>query len=146
MVMEVSGNWRGYYLYGAGYVLPHFGKKVDIVAILKGSGTEFEGKIVQEIGEYGIPIPASIKGYIDSDFISFVKTYPCFPVIKDPGSKELEIQEGELEVFHDGFLDITNDAIYGIWRIPTVYINDQGEEQIADSEGIWCLWRVTVSE
>ena len=136
--MKLSGNWEGFYEYGQGYTLPHFGKRVKIVATISEANFSFTGTINEEQNEYSVPLEATIKGFIDDDFISFVKTYPKKPILKEFGKTEIIFENSKLEIEHEGFVDVENNSIYGNWYIKELITDEFGSfENII--QGIWIL-------
>lgn len=115
--MNLIDNWQGYYEYGEGYRLPQFGKRVKITVTLQGSNDNFIGKVKEEASENAVPLEATIKGFTQDDFISFVKTYPKAPRLKEFGNTDLVMERGRLEIEHNGYIDTEFDALYGTWCI-----------------------------
>lgn len=134
--MNLMGNWKGYYEYGDGYVLPQFGEKVTIFVNLQGNNDSFIGTVEEETSEHSIPLKATIKGFSQNDFISFVKTYPKIPRLKEIGSTEVIYDSGCLEIEHDGIIDSKHNAIYGSW---TIIENGDIENAVY---GTWLLKKV----
>lgn len=137
--MNIIGNWKGYYEYGVGYSLPYFGKRVKIEVVFDGTTESFKGYINEEESEYSVPLKASIKGFSEEAFISFVKKYPGSPRIEE-GSGRLMIDEGELEIEHEGVIDFENDSIYGAWFITEIITDEEGSFEMIN-QGIWFLER-----
>lgn len=125
--MDIKGMWKGYYEYGGGYILPQFGERVQIEVVLKGANETFEGFVNEVESPHSVPLKAKIKGFSEDSFISFVKTYPKKPQIKELGSIDMIFEEGELKIEHEGFVDVENNAIYGKWYISEIHSDEDGE-------------------
>ena len=140
--MEINGKWKGYYEYGLGYILPYFGNRVELEMIVNvDSSGNITGSTTEVPSEFSVNVEASIKGFIDQDLISFIKTYPVLPSIADDGT--IQLTEGTLEIQHTGFIDRENQAIYGDWLIEEKFINEEGYNDIEYLTGIWLLIRGT---
>ena len=136
--MKLSGNWEGFYEYGQGYTLPHFGKRVKIFATMSEDNYSFTGTINEEQNEYSVPLEANIKGFVEDNFISFVKTYPKKAILKEFGKTEMAFENTKLEIEHEGYFDVNNNSIYGNWFIrEQVTVDSETFESIC--EGIWLL-------
>lgn len=140
--MELSGNWEGYYEYGLGYSLPHFGERVKMKVSLSGDHEEFTGEIEEEQSEFSVPQPSTLTGFCEDNFISFVKTYSLMPRIEEDGSTDLVEEKGQLEVIHEGVLDEKNKAIYGNWTIIESFKDEMGLVQEYAMGGIWLLKKI----
>ena len=71
--MNLSGEWEGYYEYGIGYYLPYFGERVKLYISLEDLNEGLTGKCSEEESEFSVPSIASIKGFHEEEYISFVK-------------------------------------------------------------------------
>ncbi len=139
--MDLIDKWIGYYEYGEGYSLPLFGERVTIRVNLQGRNDNFIGTVKEEESEHSVPLEATIKGFSKDDFISFVKTYPKMPRLKEYGSSEIVLEMGQLEIEHYGYIDTEFDAIYGTWSI-TEKGSVQKNTGINTVYGSWLLRRV----
>ena len=74
--MNLIDNWEGYYEYGEGYTLPQFGERINILVNLQGTNDSFIGTVKEEKSDYSVPADATIKGFSENEFISFIKKYP----------------------------------------------------------------------
>ena len=86
-----------------------------------------EGRISGEIHEFPSEFSprkdSTLKGFIEEDFISFIKTYPDIPE----------------EVNYVGIVDEENDALYGVWIIDEEIVNDQGYKEQIYFAGTWLI-------
>lgn len=130
--MDLSGNWQGFYEYGLGYELPFFGQRVKIKAAITDVNGSFTGEIEEDNSEFSVQLKSSIKGFVEDDFISFVKKY------SNPNSEENDL----LEVEYEGFIDEENQSIYGSWLIKEVMTDENLGTFDYTTEGIWLLSRV----
>ena len=134
--MNLTSNWQGFYEYGSGYDLPYFGQRVNIKASITDVNGSFTGEIEEDDSVFSTKLNATIKGFIEDSFISFVKQYPKYPIISDDYSSIIRYENKTLEIEHEGILDENNNSIYGNW-----YIMTENNDEIA-SQGIWLLTKI----
>jgi hypothetical protein len=139
--MNIIGNWKGYYEYGAGYSLPQFGERVEISASFQGNNDKFIGTIKEKPSEHSVPMDATVQGFTENDLISFIKRYPKVPRLKEFGSSEIELESGQLEIEHVGTIDSDYNCIYGTWSI-TENISDELGVYEDTVYGTWLLKKV----
>jgi hypothetical protein len=133
--MNLSGNWQGFYEYGSGYELPYFGQRVNIKASITDLNGSFTGEIEEDGSIFSVKLEATIKGFIEDGFISFVKQYPKYPIISDDYTNII-YENNILEIEYEGIMDENNNSIYGNW-----YIMDKTNNEIS-SQGIWLLTKI----
>ncbi|MDT7832897.1 hypothetical protein RQM59_10935 [Flavobacteriaceae bacterium S356] len=139
--MDVKGKWTGYYQYGVGYNLPFFAERVKIdVTLVTDSLGNIQGTMTERHDSYAVPLESSIKGFIDFELISFIKSYDASPEIKEDYSG-IEIGKGSLNVDYSGLVDQKNGALYGEWVIEEKFVNNDGQNDIEFFTGIWMLKR-----
>ena len=134
--MNLTGNWQGFYEYGSGYDLPYFGQRVQFKASITDVNGSFKGEIEEDDSIFSVNLKATIKGFIEDSFISFVKQYPKYPMISDDYSSINIYDNKTLEIEHEGILDENHNSIYGNW-----YIMNENNDEIA-SQGIWLLTKI----
>lgn len=134
--MNLTGNWQGFYEYGIGYHLPYFGQRVQIKASITDVNGFFTGEMEEDGSDFSVKLKASIKGFTEDSFISFVKQYPKYPIISDDYSSIIMYENKALGIEYEGILDENNNSIYGNW-----YIMSESNEEIA-SQGIWLLTKI----
>jgi len=140
--MNIEGKWKGYYEYGVGYQLPFFGSRVEIEVDFKVDNDEnITGTISETPSDFSVNAEATIKGFIDQSLISFIKSYPFYPMI-DPENNKIEFEDGALDIQHTGFIDKENKAIYGEWLIEEKFINEEGQNDISYETGTWLVRRI----
>ncbi len=139
--MEIIGKWRGYYEYGLGYTLPQFGERVDISVTFEGTNDKFTGQVTEGKSEYSVPLKGEISGFSENEFISFIKRYPSYPMLKEEGKSEIIFEKGQLEIEHEGFIDSKNMSMYGGWYITENKKDELGSFEVT-TQGIWMLRKV----
>jgi hypothetical protein len=137
LIQELSGKWVGYYEYGLGYELPYFGQRVKYQIEVTFEDDNIIGTASEEKSEYSVDPKATIKGYIEDDLISFVKTYPIKSTIQEDHT--IQNSKGEQFVNHTGILDQDKMVMYGLWTIEIHTIEKDGFYEPNQCEGIWLL-------
>ena len=139
--MDIKGKWEGYYTYGEGYILPYFGELVDITIDIYGNEKEFTGLVTEEESEFSVPLQSEIKGSLEEEIVSFIRTYDGMPTIKEQAANTMEIGEGSLEIEHQGYYDEKNKAMYGSFVVEQEQEDEEGKYD-AVLTGTWLLKKV----
>ena len=138
--MNLTGNWQGFYEYGSGYELPYFGQRVNIKASITDLNGSFTGEIEEDGSVFSVKLEATIQGFIEDGFISFVKKYSKKPIIIEH-STTINYESGSLEIEHEGIVDAQNNSIYGNWFIIETITDEFGTFENS-SQGIWLLTKL----
>ena len=138
--MNLTGNWQGFYEYGSGYNLPYFGQRVHIKVSITDMNGSFTGEIEEDVSVFSTKLGSTVKGFVEEDFISFVKKYSKKPIIVEH-STTIKYEEGSLEIEHEGFVDEQNNSIYGNWFIIETIADEFGTFENT-TQGIWLLTRI----
>ncbi|MCI4671140.1 MAG: hypothetical protein MRZ79_23580 [Bacteroidia bacterium] len=138
--MNLTGRWKGYYIYGNGYGLPYFGQKVEFESEMIQRKDEVSG-VITEKGEYSVPMEATFSGFVQGNFLSFIKNYPGKAQIDEEGDLNVEANGNSHEIHYQGYLDQEHDSIYGRWSISQVVRGPFGEEMTHICEGLWLIKR-----
>ena len=133
--MKMQGNWIGFYEYGEGYSLPHFGERVKFRFSLEDTENGFEGKCIEDDSEISIKEISEVSGFIEDGMISFVNTYSNrYEIDEENIQPRNKIIEGkEYSVNYSGLYDERFDCFYGVWEI------DYKDSELTDffTGGIW---------
>jgi hypothetical protein len=135
--MNILGKWEGYYQYGEGYVLPQFGERVQFMALIEeGEESEgFVGTVDEDASEFTVALMASLKGYVEGELVSFIKTYEENPRLEEGKKRET------LEIEHQGYMDEKHNAMYGSWLMEEIQQDEEGDYE-AVCTGTWFLKKV----
>ena len=136
--MSLKGNWEGYYEYGEGYILPYFGERVKIEVELYGDESSFTGLVTEEDSKFSVPLQGEIKGFLENELVSFIKTYDGNPTIREDQHNSLVIEKGTLEIEHQGYYDEKNQSMYGSWIFEQQQEDEEGKYD-AVMTGTWLL-------
>lgn len=137
--MNLTGEWKGFYEYGFGYDLSHFGQRVNFQLSLIDDAAALKGSSQEEKSDYSVDLDGTIKGFHEDRLVSFIKTYPKTPDIQADGS--IIFKEGSLEVEHIGELDESLTKMFGKWTVFMEFEED-GTLYETQFEGIWYLEKI----
>lgn len=134
----MEGNWKGFYSYGPEYGEELNGQKVYFRIHLTSSESEFEGTSIDTEGIGSDFDKATIKGFIEDDFISFVKTYPRKIYINEDGTTIADESEKPAEIYYTGNYNHLNKKFEGQWELID-HSQDLGEYGWLEdvSTGLW---------
>jgi hypothetical protein len=76
IAMNLTGAWKGFYVYGPEYGEELHNEKVQFIIHLNYNEGTFEGTSIDIDGVGSNFEKATIKGFIENGFISFIKQYP----------------------------------------------------------------------
>ncbi|MBC9934953.1 hypothetical protein [Chitinophaga qingshengii] len=124
---SIAGKWRGFYVYGEGYSDHYFGTRVMFELELHDTGNEeFEGTCTDLDDKPSSP--TTIKGYIDDQFISFVKEYSA-PVTTP-------------EISYSGYYNPLQETFFGEWEHLGEILETAEGAFIGGGAGIWKMKKV----
>jgi hypothetical protein len=110
----IKKNWIGKYGYSFDEESENFFSFEIFVDFNDGSfqGTVFEEEFSGFTGD-----SVAIKGFIEEDFISFVKTYPYYYASNENGEMIVDKQMKGHEVVYEGFFNTETGEWNGEWEI-----------------------------
>jgi hypothetical protein len=132
----IIGQWLGYYKYGPEYGDLH-GDKVSFSIIIDDlDNGQFQGRCHDLEGIGAIPDVASIKGYIEGNYIHFIKEYPFNYALNDDGSLIEEKLSTKPILTYTGEYNERTKSFQGTWEIEvTIGSTIQGDDL--------CIWTGT---
>lgn len=134
----MKGTWKGFYIYGNGNPISHFGQRVNTSLELDEEDGEFKGKCIEEMSEFSANMESSIAGYFEENFVSFTLTYPEIPETLRDLTEDHIGKTKKLEVIYEGVYDEKKQAMYGTWVIP-YFIQIELVETDVSKTGLWLL-------
>ncbi|MCW3467007.1 hypothetical protein [Chitinophaga nivalis] len=117
-MISLTGEWQGYYIYD-----PAFGEKLSAEKVLfKLSLTDtgddhFEGVCHDVNSPVSQNNTATIKGFVEDDFISFTKAYRQFFLITDDNQVVPHTALKTPELSYYGHYDPINEVFSGDWEL-----------------------------
>ena len=138
--LNLSGQWEGVFDYGGGYGGGYGPVKFRMSLKDLGNG-EFEGKFIELEGDSMNPGIATIKGYLEASFISFVKEYPLF-YSEEPGQTANIIKAPRQLLTYTGNYDWMENTFRGQWVILADNEFDPGGEILPIATGNWKMTKL----
>jgi hypothetical protein len=139
--INITGTWAGYYYYGADYGEELHEEKVKFMLFLSQKNFKFEGTSVDYEGEISNFEKADIKGFIQNDFISFIKQYPVAILLDDDNNLITDQSKPSPEIHYTGHYNQTTKIFSGKWEM----VIDRESDSLGDMEylntGRWEMWQ-----
>ena len=121
-IIDIQENWSGYFTY------PVYDEKGDVSNEEEGRRVPFEIAINLHNGtftgtswdEESKPLfnkPATIKGFIEKNLISFTIQYPYLYYINEQGVLATDKDQKHPAIRYTGFFNDTEDEIVGEWEM-----------------------------
>lgn len=124
-MLTMTGQWQGEFTYGPEYGEDYEGKKVGFMLRLKDMDGQFEGDCIDEEAIETGPLVASINGFVERDFISFIKQYPFSHSVDEEGQSHIDYTQPHPEIHYSGYYDASTQTFSGEWEMVV-------EEEISD--------------
>jgi hypothetical protein len=128
--------WTGYYVYGDGYSPEDVGKKVAFAIEWENVEGELKGTCTDEDTVDFFNRPSTVKGFIEGDFISFIKKYPCSWTIID-GEFSADENLPAPDIHYSGYL--IDNHFEGEWEMTASLIDEEGIKEYFNSSGTWYM-------
>jgi hypothetical protein len=139
----IKKNWIGEYGYSFDEESENFFSFEIFADFSDGSfkGTVFEAEFSGFTGDL-----VAIKGYIEEDFISFVKTYPYYYASNEKGELVVDKQMKGHEVVYEGYFNTETGEWNGEWEI---LINEEEDKSMIGryiTKSIIGPWKMKLKE
>jgi len=131
----ISGTWSGVFTYDSEEYQEEFMRFQLILDEKKGI---LSGQCQDSIEDGGIPIAATIEGFIEGDNICFVKKYPYLIYMDESGEYKKDDSQPHPEIHYHGVFE--NGMLKGSWEM-TIGSFNEGEDII--TEQITGQWEMT---
>ena len=134
-----SGNWEGYYSYGAGYSEARRKVKVGFHIKMVLQNDVLSGTCEELITRVHMGQPAVLSGRIDGGRIHFVKQYRYFFEFNGRGDIEISRSRTSHPVCYTGTFDQVMKIFTGDWKIG----HPSGMDGESDPfSGSWEMWKI----
>ena len=140
-IIEIQGDWIGYYTYDKGYNEWDKQQKVPFRLTIERGINEFVGRIFEEIEYGGIDDEIIIKGHQNGDEIEFTKYYTLEHYINEHNEQVSIESDNPTIVYYKGIFDNSDKKFKGEWEIPILQEDEDGVFHADNSSGHWVIWR-----
>ena len=140
-MIEIEGDWIGYYTYGKQYGDWGKDRRVPFRMKLERGINEFVGRVFEEEDYGGIDDEIGIRGQLLGDEIEFTKFYTKDHYLDENGQPESEENDNPTRVYYKGKFDFTDNQFKGEWEIAVLQEDDDGVFHADNTSGQWFIWR-----
>ena len=139
----INKKWTGKYAYNFEEDSESFSFEINV----KYDNGSFEGHAYEEEFSGLTSDIVHVKGFIESDMISFVKTYPYFYAVDDNGDIIIDKKLKGHEVIYEGYFNEENGSWSGDWAINISEDRvEEGKYKYFDIIGPWEMKFTTISD
>ena len=134
-----TGKWNGQYTLGDTYSEDMKGISRPFSIDMTYLDGIISGTCVDEGIENIFTEPATINGFIEDNFISFIKKYPCHWETDDKGNIRKDLELPSLEIHYSGQFD--QNMFRGNWEMEMLFKDDNGYDFEYVFTGTWTMLR-----
>ena len=140
-MIEINGDWIGFYTYGKGYTELNKLLTVPFNATIKKGIYLFVGRVTEELEYGGIDDEIVIRGQLSGTDIEFIKYYSREHVL-DSGNETVSHNSAYPSVVHyKGTYHEGDEKFMGTWEIPELREDDEGVFHAENPSGYWEMRR-----
>nr|WP_321228642.1 hypothetical protein [uncultured Psychroserpens sp.] len=129
--VHLKQHWKGYFTYLEGYETIEQYKQVEFTMEITLTDNSFIGTSTDAESRHAFDEPATVKGFIDDEKISFVMKYPCSYYKDDFRKIQLDKSSQHPDIHYLGFFDNDKKTVSGNWEI-TIFIEQTIEGDLED--------------
>jgi len=129
--IHIKQKWNGTFSYLEGYELPDQYKEVEFTMDINISENSFVGISTDSESEKLFDKPATIKGFIEGDKISFIVKYSYSYFKNENGQLILDPTSEHPDIHYLGFFDDDKTEVNGNWEM-TIYEEKYGDEYLEE--------------
>ncbi|MGK2864741.1 MAG: hypothetical protein ACSLE0_22615 [Chitinophagaceae bacterium] len=117
MEIKLEGQWRGYFELGPEYGSAEGERTTFMLFIEKENNGQFHGKSVDFDGIGENYNAADIHGFLQSEFISFIKQYPFLYEVNEKNEAVFYKDQKHPQIHYEGNYDFKLQRFTGDWEI-----------------------------
>lgn len=140
-----TGQWQGFFKYGNDYGEFVEGKEVEFrMFIEEYDDGQFPGRVIDWDGIGANGESATITGFLEGPFISFIKQYPVGYQMDEWGACSVRKDQGGFTVEYQGSFVPETEAFEGTWEI--CLQSEASEDELFEeiSTGTWRMLRINL--
>jgi hypothetical protein len=143
MITTLKGRWAGEYIYGSGYGSELEGQKEEFVAYVENVVEDKISGTVTDKDQHGEFHEACLEGFLDNNFISFIKKYNKSRYFDDNLDSVVEEGNGGYQVIYEGTFNEVKMQFEGEWEIRVDVTPLSIDKTIEEfSEGTWWMKKI----
>ena len=136
-MINLEGDWIGFYEYGEGYSEANKLVKVPFVMTVENAVDEFIGKIKEDKTSEGVEDLILVRGKLDNDLINFVKFYTKAHYIHEDNMIDSLDSDTLSKVYYTGQFIFDEKKFIGEWYIQDYFVDDSGVLHDKYLKGSW---------
>lgn len=140
-IVEIKGDWIGFYTYDQGYNISDRQLKVPFRLTIERGINEFVGRIFEEADYGGIDDEIVIRGRQNGDEIEFTKHYALEHFVDENDDLASIESDNPTIVYYKGKFDSGDRKFKGQWEITGLREDDEGVFHENNQSGFWEIWR-----
>lgn len=140
-MVELKGDWIGYYTYNKGYSESQRQQRIPFRLTIERGINEFIGRIFEEVEFGGIDDEILIKVRQNGDEIEFTKYYSSEHFFDENGEPASQESDNSNTVYYNGKFDNLDKRFKGDWQIPGLREDEAGVFHADNFTGHWLIWR-----
>jgi hypothetical protein len=140
-MIEITGDWIGYYTFGERYGDWGKDRRVPFRMKIQRGISEFVGRIFEETDYGGIDDEITIRGRQNGDEIEFTKHYTQEHLLNENGEQVSLKSDSPTIVYYKGEFDFNDNQFKGEWEIPVLREDEDGVFHSDNDSGRWCVWK-----
>lgn len=140
-IVEITGDWIGFYTYGEGYAITERQLKVPFHMTIKRGINEFVGRVYEEVEYGGIEDEIVIKGRQNGDEIEFTKYYTLEHSLGENDELVSVESDHPTIVYYTGKFNNEEKKFKGQWQITALREDEDGVFHEDNQTGSWEIWR-----
>jgi hypothetical protein len=134
---DITGGWRGKYIFGNGYGANLTGRSVSFDVELTCVDGLLSGYCIDEHQRKLVEKPATLEGYVEDDRIFFIKYYP-HAIVVDEGGNVLNLPDESSQHIH--YMGRADKGQYsGTWETSSLEKALDGTYYEVYGEGTWLM-------
>ena len=115
--VQLNQIWKGFFTYLIGYDTIEQYKQVEFTMEITITENSFVGISTDSESRKAFDKPATVKGFIENDTISFVMKYPCLYFKDERGEIILDQSSEHPDIHYLGFFDYKKLIVHGNWEM-----------------------------
>ena len=140
-IVEIKGDWIGFYTYDKGYNISGRQLKVPFRLTIERGINEFVGRIYEEADYGGIDDEIVIRGRQNGDEIEFTKHYTLEHFVNEHDDLVSVESDNPTTVYYKGKFDNSDKKFKGQWEISGLREDDNRVFHEDNQSGFWEICR-----
>ena len=116
LIKPISGKWQGLYTLGKEYEKNEGQSTNFILELIEGDEDTFTGICIEDVSEF-FDEPITVEGFIEDNFISFTKKYPCLYLKDENNNFKIDPRYEHGDIYYSGEYDLEENKFQGEFEL-----------------------------